>query len=178
MVRRGYVRLPFVPLAALVMALASVGPALADDTGPCNVTVDPISAVGGASFNFSGSGFVPTKMSLQKGTGAPIVNDLDLGGADPWQVAVQSRAGDEGTWTASFEAPGSCTASVFFEVVLASTDAEVDVAAEANATNPQPTQPTQPSSPVMLYLLVVGFGFTGGVFLARRLGARPTRLRK
>lgn len=169
MVYRGYVRkLGALVGALLATLLLAAGPVMAEDPSSCSVNVDPQAAAGGSIFTFSGSGFTPSRFSLQKNDGAPIVNDLSLGGADPWQATVQSRAGDEGTWTAIFLADGGCAASAVFEVTLSSTD----VISDLLGTPPAGQQP------VLAYLLVAGFGLTGGIFLARRLAAAQSQPRQ
>src|SRR6478672_2964223 len=121
MVSRSPVRFIGAPLAAMVfLMLMSGGQVLAADPG-CNVTVDQPSAVGGTVFSFTGSGFHPTKLLLQKGDGSPTSNDIDPQG-DPWTQTVQSRVGDEGGWTATFVEEGGCAIAVHFDVALASTD--------------------------------------------------------
>jgi hypothetical protein len=159
MVRGGYVRTLGASIGALVVALMlSAGPVLAEDS--CVVEVEPASAVGGSVFTFNGSGFQPTRLELSKDGGSPAVNDIDTGAADPWQVTVQSRAGDEGSWTANFVADGGCSVSVDFTVGLASTDMVSDILG------------SQPAGvlPVLAYTLVIGFGLAGGMLLSRRLG--------
>lgn len=168
MVCRGYVRKVGALLgASLATLLLAAGPVMADGASSCVVDVDPQAAAGGSVFTFSGSGFVPTRFTLQKNDGGPIVNDLNLGDADPWQVTVQSRAGDAGAWRATFEVDGGCSVDAQFEVTLSNTDTISDFLGR------QPAGPQQ----VLPYLLVVGFGLTGGVFLARRLAAAQSQPR-
>jgi hypothetical protein len=167
MVWRGLVRLIGAPLLALFAALLlSSGPVMAADPG-CAVTVDPPSAVGGSVFTFTGTGFQPTQLLLQKGDGSPIVNDIDPGATNPWSQNVQSRAGDEGNWTATFVEDGGCSIAVDFQVTLTSTDMVSDLLSDQPNT----------SLPALFYMLVVGFGLAGGAFLSRRLGAARSDLR-
>src|SRR6266540_1536826 len=100
MVRHGFVRHAGAPLlgALVLVCLLSLHVRAADSD--CVVTVDPQAAAGGMVFTFSGSGFGPTHMTLQKDEEIPTISDLDVAGADPWQVTVQSRNGDEGAWKA------------------------------------------------------------------------------
>ena len=167
MVRPGLVRFVSAPvlalLAALLLAPVSV---MAADPG-CTVTVDPASAVGGTVFTFTGSGFHPTKLLLQKADGTPISNDIDPGTSDPWTQSVQSRVGDEGGWTATFIEDNGCSVAVHFDVTLASTDMISDLLSD---------QP-QSALPALFYMLVVGFGLVGGAFLSRRLGAARSGMR-
>src|SRR3990172_156498 len=168
MVSRGYVRRLGAPLGALVvMVFLSTAPVMAADTGVCVVDVDQPAAAGGSVFTFSGSGFAPTRLELTKDGWSPTVSEIDVGDADPWQLTVQSRTGDEGSWTATFKVDGGCTVSVQFRVTLASTDLISDFLGD---------QPTG-SAPVAAYMLVIGFGLAGGAFLSRRLAAAQSQAR-
>ena len=167
MVRSGLVRFVGAPLVALLAALMlAPGSVMAADAA-CSVSVDPPSAVGGNVFTFTGSGFHPTKLLLQKGDGGPITNDIDPGADDPWTQVVQSRAGDEGSWTATFVEEGGCIIAVAFEVTLTPTDMISDLMSDQPETR----------LPALFYLMVIGFGLTGGAFLSRRLGAARSGLR-
>ncbi len=162
MVSRGYARFLVAPLGALLMLVAlSAGAVMAEDTTTCAVDVEPQAAAAGSAFVFTGTGFKPTTLALQEEDGDPAVHDLDVGDADPWEVTVRSRAGDEGIWTATFSADAECSASAEFRVTLSNTDLVSDL------VNPSPQQPT-----AWLYLLVVVIGFSGGVLVARRIGDR------
>src|SRR5687768_6581591 len=121
MVRHGFVRLLGAPLlgALVLMCLWAVQVRAADE---CVVTADPQAAAGGSVFTFSGSGFQPTRMTLQKNEDPPTVSDIDVAGADPWQLTVQSRNGDEGGWKATFDVDGGCSVTVQFRVTLTDTD--------------------------------------------------------
>jgi hypothetical protein len=111
---------------------------------------------------FSGSGYEPDHVILQKRGADPIQHDVDVGAEDPWQVRVRSRAGDEGTWSATFTDPiTNCIAMIDFRVTLSSTDA---------SSEPTGITSTAPA-PVLLYLLVVVSGFSGGLFIGRRVQA-------
>ncbi len=161
MVRHSLVRLLGAPVIALAATLLLAPGAVMADASECSVTVDPQSAVGGSTFTFTGSGFRPTTLQLQKGDGDPIPNAIDPGTSGPWTQAVQSRVGDEGTWTATFVEDGGCSVEVHFEITLTPTDMISDLLSDEPAT----------SLPALFYLMVVGFGLTGGAFLSRRLGA-------
>ena len=164
MVSSGTIRRILAALGALLWMLAlSAGSSLAADPGTCQVHVNPRAAAAGSVFVFSGEGFVPTQLTLQREGGQPIEHDLNVGDADPWEITVRSRAGDEGTWTASFTDPAQdCTATVEFRVTLSNTDLIGDIAAAT----------TSSSAPVFLYLAVIVFGFGGGVMIGRRVRAR------
>ena len=166
MVRPSLVRLLGAPVVALAVALLLAPGAVMADT-ECSVTVDPPAAVGGSTFTFTGSGFHPTTLVLEKGGGGPITNDIDPGAGDPWTQAVQSRPGDEGSWTATFLEEDGCAIAVHFEVTLTPTDMISDLMSDEPATR----------LPALFYLMVVGFGLTGGAFLSRRLGAARSGFR-
>jgi hypothetical protein len=167
MVRHGYVRLLGAPLlgALVLLCLLSLHVRAADSD--CVVTADPQAAAGGSVFTFSGSGFAPTHMTLQKDADAPTVNDIDVAGADPWQVTVQSRAGDEGGWQATFDEEGGCSVTVQFRVTLTDTDLVGSLLGET---------PAGPA-PALLFLMVATFGVGGGLFLARRLASAQSQVR-
>jgi hypothetical protein len=167
MVSRSPVRFIGAPLAAiLALLLLGGGSVMAADPG-CTVTVDPASAIGGTVFTFTGSGFHPTKLLLQKGNGSPISNDIDPGTSDPWTQTVQSRVGDEGGWTATFVEENGCAIAVHFDVTLTPTDMISDLLSD---------QP-QSALPALFMLMVTGFGLVGGMFLSRRMGAARSGLR-
>ena len=161
MVRSSLVRALGAPLLALLAALLlAPGAVMAADPG-CSVTVDPPAAVGGTVFTFTGSGFHPTKLLLQKGDNGPTSNDIDPGPSDPWTQTVQSRVGDEGSWTATFVEENGCAIAVNFDVTLTSTDVISDLLSD---------QP-QSALPALFMLMVTGFGLVGGAFLSRKMGA-------
>jgi hypothetical protein len=161
MVRHSLVRFLGAPIFALGAALLLAPGAVMADTPPdCVVTVDPQAAVGGTVFTFTGSGFHPTKLLLQKGDGSPISNDIAPDG-DPWTQTVQSAVGDEGGWTATFVEENGCAIAVHFDVTLTPTDVISDLMS---------SQP-QSSLPALFMVMLTGFGLVGGVFLSRRMGS-------
>src|SRR5215210_8444835 len=119
MVSSGRFRRVLASTSAVVWMMAlSAGVTLAKDTD-CSVHVNPRVAVGGSVFVFSGSGYSPTQLILQEDGGDPINHDLSVSDADPWEVTVRSRVGDEGTWTATFKDTSEpCVASTEFRVTL------------------------------------------------------------
>jgi hypothetical protein len=167
MVRHGFVRISGAPLlgALVLVCLASVHVMAAD--ADCVVTADPQAAAGGSVFTFSGSGFQPTHMTLQKDTDAATVSDIDVAGADPWLVTVQSRAGDEGAWKATFDVDGGCSVTVQFRVTLTETDLINSLLGNTPGG----------SVPALLVVLLAAFGVGGGLFLARRLAAAQSQVR-
>lgn len=167
MVRHGFVRHLGAPLlGALVLVCLLAVQVRAADT-ECVVTADPQAAAGGSIFTFSGSGFVPTHMTLQKDEETPTVSDIDVAGADPWQVTVQSRNGDEGAWKATFDVDGGCSVSAQFRVTLTDTDLIASVVGGTPAGK----------VPAVLFVFMATFGVGGGLFLARRLAAAQSQVR-
>jgi hypothetical protein len=112
-------------------------------------------------FTFHGSGFEPTELNLSKDDQEATVHDLTPS-SDPWTLAVRSRPGDEGKWSAQFTSD-QCTSEVSFTVTLSNTDA----AASTDGGS------TGSVSPAMLFL-VVASGAAGGIVLGRRLSAFPS----
>ena len=164
MVCASLVRFLGAPIVALAAALLLAPGAVMAGTPPvCAVTVDPQAAVGGTIFTFTGSGFHPSKLLLQKGHNSPIANDIAPNG-DPWTQSVRSAVGDEGGWTATFVEENGCTIAVQFDVTLTSTDVISDLLSD---------QP-QSSLPALFMVMLTGFGLVGGVFLSRRMGAART----
>lgn len=167
MVSRGSIRTLLAPIGALIWLVAFAAASVrAEDTVNCAVHVDPLAATGGSIFVFSGTGYKPDRLTLQKRGDDPIQHDLNVGDADHWEVSVRSRSGDEGSWTATFNDPvTSCTATVDFRVTLSGTDASTELNGTAG------TAATTAPAPVLLYLAVVVVGFSGGLMIGRRVQA-------
>lgn len=154
MVSRGLFRALGASLAALLLAL--VGVSAVSAAPECIVTVSPSTGAAGTAFTFHGKGFQPTHLSLHKGGTEAGDHDLSKGG-DPWTLAVRSRPGDEGSWTAEFTSD-QCSAETTFTVTLSNTD--VAVAPGAGLGN-------ELSIPLAVVLLAAVAG--GGIFVGRRL---------
>ncbi len=167
MVSSGRLRLLLVPVAALLCLLTlSASATLAQEVLSCSVQVAPRAAPAGSVFVFNGTGFKPTTLTLQKGSSEPIVHEVAVGDTDPWEVTVRSRTGDEGTWTATFSDPvTNCEANTSFRVTLSNTDALSDLSGNIGG-----------GAPALLYVLVVVFGFTGGLVIGRIVRA-PSRVK-
>jgi hypothetical protein len=160
MVGRGSIRAVGISLSVLLLVLVGVSSVSASPS--CVVNVSPKTGAAGSLFTFSGSGFKPTELSLSKDKEEATVHDLTQN-SDPWTLAVRSRPGDEGKWTASFSSD-QCTADVAFTVTLSNTDAVVPTSG---------TDGPGSLSPALL-ALVVAAGAAGGVMLGRRLSALPS----
>jgi hypothetical protein len=126
----------------------------------CQLTIDPEVATAGSEFHLHGSGFTPTQLILQKEGEDPVTIDLDLGTADPFDIPIGSRKGDEGNWTATAALPGTCSPSVTFIATLESTDAISDLLAAPK---------TNDHLPLMVVLLTIVAGFGAGAVVALRL---------
>ena len=160
MVSRGLVR----ALGALLVALLFVGTeasAVMAASPGCSVEAAPRAASAGTTFVISGTGFKPTSMTLHKGATDAGTRTIDIGTADPWQISVRSRPGDEGSWTAELSSD-ECTAVAEFRVTLANTD----VVSDALSGGSQPV-------PLAVAIMVLAAGLGGGVFLGRRFRAGP-----
>ncbi len=153
-------RLAWLALTALGAALLLAGAAtsvLAAGPPGCEVRVEPKIGEAGTEFILSGAGYTPTLLTLHKNNGRQTAVELDLDGADPFEIPIGSRPGDEGLWTAtvSVEA-GECTATVTFRVTLLDT-ATGDAIRRGSGL------------PLGLYVLVGLLGFGGGTLIARRV---------
>jgi hypothetical protein len=151
---RGKFRVVGVSLAALLFVL--VGASAVSAASACSVTVSPKSGAAGTVFSFHGKGFEPTELTLHKDA-ADAGNHALSNTGDPWTLAVHSRPGDEGQWSAQF-ASTECTAVATFSVTLSNTDV-ADLHADV----------THGSVPLPLGLMVLGAGAGSGIWLGRRL---------
>jgi hypothetical protein len=156
MVGRGTIRTAGISLSAFVLMLVAVWSVVASPT--CVVNVTPKAGVAGSLFTFHGSGFTPSQLSLGRASEEATVHKVTTT-SDPWTVAVRTRPGDEGKWTARFSS-SDCAATASFTVTLTNTDA-VDSESRAPAG----------SMSAALLFVVVSAGAAGGVFLGRRLSA-------
>ena len=146
------------------MVALSTGTSLASTSDECDVEVSPKAAAAGSVFVFSGSGFQPTSLELQKNDDEPVAHTLNVGGEDPWDVTVRSRLGDEGRWIATFtDEDADCAATTEFRVTLASTDVVDDLAAAAAETRP---------AVIGFFAAVLIFGLTGGLVMGRHIQSR------
>jgi hypothetical protein len=145
-----------------IAALALVVPGAAGAS--CELTVDPATATAGSVFTLHGSGFTPTELTLQRDGGATSTIPLDLGTADPFDVPIGSKEGDAGTWHATANEPGVCSASTSFVATLASTDTAVAAPAMPSAAEDR--------LPLGVYAIVIGLGLAGGAFAAWRVQSR------
>lgn len=124
----------------------------------CELAVEPAEALAGSQFVLKGDGYTPTQLTLQRETAEPVTFDLDLGDADPFEIPIGSKSGDEGLWTATVRSEDGCVATATFRVALPSTDMIEDL---LGGTGRLPTA---------VYLLVMLAGFGGGVLIARVRG--------
>ena len=126
----------------------------------CSLAVEPAEAQAGSEFVLSGSGYTPDVLMLQRGSSDPVTIDLDLADADPFEIPIGSRTGDEGLWTATVTVSGTdCEASAQFRVTLRNTDMIDDLV----------TSPAGGGIPPIVYLAVILGGFGVGAFAARQL---------
>jgi hypothetical protein len=143
----------------LILGLSVASVAAQDE---CVLTVEPAEAPAGDQFVLSGSGYTPEKLSLQRGGGEPVTFDLSLGDADPFEIPIGSKTGDEGLWQAvAFDEDTGCNARAHFRVTLKQTDMIDDLLAAPAA-----------GLPAIVYLIVVIGGFGAGTLVARYARAR------
>ena len=108
---------------ALLIGIAA--PAVKAAPPDCSVEVAPRAGSAGTIFVLSGTGFKPTSITIRRGAADADPHAIDVGAADPWQISVRSRAGDEGSWTAELSSD-QCSAVAVFRVTLANTDVVSD----------------------------------------------------
>jgi hypothetical protein len=150
-----------VTLLALGMTIAALAqPVVAQST--CQLSVEPKAAVAGTTFQLHGSGFSPTQLIVRKDGDEATTIDLDLKGADPFDIPIGSKQGDEGTWHATVTLPGTCSASITFSVTLQPTDTVSDAVGAL-------TREQDGHLPLGVYLLVIATGLVGGVVAASKL---------
>jgi hypothetical protein len=146
-----------VKLVLGLFLLSAAGVAAQD---ACVLTVEPAEAPAGHEFVLSGTGYLPDKLVLQRGTNEPVTIQLSLGPADPFEIPIGSRTGDEGLWTATASVDGTdCEATATFRVTLQNTDMIDDLMSGS----------TGGGLPLIAYLLVIVGGFGIGALAARHL---------
>jgi hypothetical protein len=156
--------------AVLSLLLAALGSsaALAAEPEACSLTVEPEAAAAGAQFTLSGAGYSPTQLTLEADSGRRTTIELELEGADPFEIPVASHVGDEGAWTATVHAGPGCQASASFLVTLRSTGQDASLASLSGSVTAGGGAGAS-ALPLLLYGLVALLGFGGGALLARRL---------
>ena len=143
----------------LLLGAIGMGAASAAEPEECSVMVEPAAAPAGSQFRLSGSGFSPTHLTLRAGFGRETTVELQLDGADPFEIPVASSVGDEGAWTATVYVDGTdCQATASFHVTLLSTADEALTRGFSRTVVPLP---------VVALLGLLGLG--GGALLARRI---------
>jgi hypothetical protein len=152
---RGLVQMASAATLLAGLLLTSAMSALASD---CEVSVEPRVAQAGTVFTLRGEGYTPTTLTLQKNDGRQTAVELDLDGADPFEIPIGSNVGDEGRWRATVAvADSDCSATVTFRVTLLDTSTLSDVAARGSGLPP------------LAFVLAAVLGFTGGTLIGRRL---------
>jgi hypothetical protein len=150
-------------LGALGLLFIAAGSAAAAEPDDCRLAVQPTVGAAGTQFTLSGEGYTPTGLTLQKNDGRETIVDLELAGADPFEIPIGSRAGDEGLWKATAVVAGtSCSATATFRVTLLSTDVLSGLIGGLD----------REGMPLAVYILVVAMGLGGGRLLAGRLRAK------
>jgi hypothetical protein len=146
-------------VANLVLGLLFVaGAATVAAQEECTLTVEPRRAQAGSEFTLSGAGYTPDTLVLQRDDGEPVTIELDLNDADPFEIPIGSRSGDEGLWTATVSVTDTeCSATTRFRVTLRDTAAADHVTTAAGGISP------------LVYLAVILGGFGIGTLAGRRL---------
>jgi hypothetical protein len=143
-------------LALGLLFAAAVLPVAAQDE-QCVLTVEPAEAPAGAQFVLGGTGYTPEQLILERGSAEAVTFDLDLGDADPFEIPIGSKTGDEGLWQAIVvDTDTGCRAGAEFRVTLQPTDMVDDLLATPVG-----------ELPIALYLLVIVGGFGAGTLIAR-----------
>jgi hypothetical protein len=125
----------------------------------CVLTVEPDEAQAGSEFVLRGEGYTPDQLILQRGDNEPVSINLSLGDADPFEIPIGSRTGDEGLWTVTVtDASADCTATATFRVTLQNTDMIDDLVSSPGG-----------GLPLIAYLLVIVAGFGAGALAARHV---------
>lgn len=154
--RRRLARMATVASLLAGLLLTSALPALASD---CEVTVEPRAGEAGTVFTLRGVGYTPTTLTLLKNDGRETAVELDLDDADPFEIPIGSRVGDEGTWRATVSvADTDCSATVTFRVTLLDTSSLSDVVAGRGV-----------GLPPLVFVVAAVLGVIGGTLIGRRL---------
>jgi hypothetical protein len=141
-------------LGGLLLVGATAAAAKGSD---CTLSVSPAQGPAGSQFVLHGSGYTPDRLILRRASGEPASFDLDLGPADPFEIPIASKPGDEGRWRASvLDEDTGCRASTYFRVTLQPTDMLQDLL-------------TAPGGgvPPAVYLVIVAAAFCAGTLVAR-----------
>ncbi|MEO7118279.1 MAG: hypothetical protein ABIZ34_04835 [Candidatus Limnocylindrales bacterium] len=116
-------------LGASLFIAAFAAPALA---GPvdCALSVTPAQGPPGTEFVFAGAGYTPTRLTLHQSGAEARVSELDLHGADPFEIRLIATDEDAGRWRATASIPATeCAGEVMFKVTLPPT-ATIDLAVD------------------------------------------------
>jgi hypothetical protein len=116
---------------SLLILLPLAGP-VAAGSDECQLSVTPTEGPPGTQFVFSGSGYTPTLLTLRQEGKEPIVQELDLGDEDPFEIELVAMEEHAGRWTAIASIPDTeCAGRAVLRVTLPSTA----TLAEAAGTN-------------------------------------------
>lgn len=128
----------------------------------CAIEVEPKEGPTGTQFVLRGSGYTPDRLTLQRGSDDPVSFELELGDADPFEIPIASKPGDEGRWRATVVVSDTeCEAQATFRVTLQPTDTLNELA----------NRPSRGVPPVA-YVLVIVAGFAAGTLAARHVRVR------
>ncbi|MEO7118159.1 MAG: hypothetical protein ABIZ34_04220 [Candidatus Limnocylindrales bacterium] len=120
--------------AASLLLVAMAAPVLAAPVD-CGLTVEPAQGPPGTEFVFAGAGYTPTLLTLEQNGAEPRVTELDLHGADPFEIRLIATEEDTGRWNATASIPDTeCAGATSFKVTLPST-ATIDVAGPSDGVS-------------------------------------------
>ncbi len=138
--------------SVLVLGAMAVSPTLAAEPETCSLSVTPSEGPPGTEFVFSGSGYTPTHLTLKQRGSPPRVTELDLEGADPFEIPVLATEAEAGRWTVIASIEGTeCAGRASINVILP------DTAPLAGA--PTADGPAQP-------IVLLAFGALSALFIA------------
>ncbi len=115
-------------LILITLALgAGAMPVVAAAAEDCSLAVTPTEGPPGTEFVFTGSGYSPTVLTLKQKGSEARVSQLDLGGADPFEIKLLATEAEAGQWTVIASIPGTeCAGRATIDVVLPDTSSATD----------------------------------------------------
>lgn len=137
----------------LFLGAMGASPTLGAGPEACSLSVTPSQGPPGTEFIFSGSGYTPTHLTLKQRGSEPRVTELDLQGADPFEIPVVATEAEAGRWTVIASIEGTeCAGRASINVILPDT-------APLAAPPPAVDAPAQP-------VVLIAFGLLGALFIA------------
>jgi hypothetical protein len=111
-------------IGLLMFGSAIAAPALAQSPDPtCSIRVKPREGGPGTEFQFSGTGYAPTRLVLRREDGTTRNVEI-IPEEDSFSIALIAGPKDTGAWRATAVEPAGCRASARFSVGLPPTSTE------------------------------------------------------